>query len=187
MVVSKKMLPLTVQFALCWSSERCVANFEFCSVVVRVPQSLPMSSEGIQWWYAPMPSARQYDRKYRIRVRTPKWPDRQRSNSENNPKIVTKKRQPGATAILCSNKPSHALNYGACFKHGDVLAITPRLLFSPVSIVCVAGVSMGPLQNLYPALNLLSHHVYSSSREVANVRRIFTSNKADITADSRAE
>ena len=46
---------------------------------------------------------------------------------------------------------------------------------------------MGLLQNLYPALNLLSHNVYLSSREVANVRRIFTSNKADITADSRAE
>ena len=60
MMVSKVANALPYS-SLWFSSNKCVTNFVFSSAVIRVPGSLLLSSEGIQRWYARLPSARQYD------------------------------------------------------------------------------------------------------------------------------
>ena len=123
---SQKMLTLTVQFSLLVVQKMC---HQLCVLLCSRanPRSLSLSSEGIQRWYAPMPSARQYDWKCRICVKTPNWLVRQRSKARTIPKLSQRK-LPDATSKLCSSKPSRASNHGACFKHGNVLIKTPRPL-----------------------------------------------------------
>ena len=154
--------------SLCGSSERCVTYFACCSAVVRVPRSLSLSSEGIHLWYALMPNVRQYDWKCRICVKLQSG-KMDIVQSENNLQIVAKKKLPGAATILCSNKPSHALRVLQAWRCPHYNA---TLLFYRVSIPSVTSVSMGLLQHLHLAPNLLYHYFVSSSREVANARRI---------------
>ena len=69
-----------VHCAVHWSSKRCVTYFVFCSAFLRAPR-----------WYALTPRARQYACKSRICVKTPKWPDEQRSKAKTIPTLSRRK------------------------------------------------------------------------------------------------